>query len=92
MISRKAKFFVIMLVFPRSYNLPFCCHSAPLRLFNVPSLFFIDTSRSFMETIRCFTYPLRLRLAAYRETVQNYGFNSDDRRRQIGRASCRERV
>ena len=60
MISRKAKFFVIMLVFPSSYNLPFCRHRAPLRLFNIPSLFFIDTSRSFMETIRCFTYPLRL--------------------------------
>ena len=60
MISRKAKFFVIMLVFPRSYNLPFCRHSAPLRSFNIPSLFFIDTSRSFMETIRYFTYPLRL--------------------------------
>lgn len=60
MISRKAKFFVIMLVFPSSYNLPFCRHSAPLRSFNIPSLFFIDTSRSFMETIRCFTYPLRL--------------------------------
>ena len=60
MISRKAKFFVIMLVFPRSYNLPFCRHSALLRSFNIPSLFFIDTSRSFMETIRCFTYPLRL--------------------------------
>ena len=60
MISRKAKFFVIMVVFPSSYNLPFCRHSAPMRLFNVPSLFFIDMSRSFMETIRCFTYPLRL--------------------------------
>ena len=60
MISRKAKFFVIMVVFPRSYNLPFCRLSAPLRLFNIPSLFFIDTSRSFMETIRYFTYPLRL--------------------------------
>mgnify|MGYP000124143792 FL=1 len=60
MISRKAKFFVIMLVFPSSYNLPFCRLSAPLRLFNIPLLFFIDTSRSFMETIRCFTYPLRL--------------------------------
>ena len=60
MISRKAKFFVIMVVFPRSYNLPFCRLSAPLRLFSVPSLFFIDTSRSFMEMIRCFTYPLRL--------------------------------
>ena len=60
MIARKAKFFVIMVVFPSSYNLPFCRHSAPMRLFNVPSLFFIDMSRSFMETIRCFTYPLRL--------------------------------
>ena len=60
MISRKAKFFVIMVVFPSSYNLPFCRHRAPLRLFNIPSLFFIDTSRSFMETIRYFTYPLRL--------------------------------
>ena len=60
MISRKAKFFVIMVVFPRSYNLPFCRNNAPLRSFNIPSLFFIDTSRSFMETIRCFTYPLRL--------------------------------
>ena len=60
MISRKAKFFVIMLVFPSSYNLPFCRHRALLRSFNIPSLFFIDTSRSFMETIRCFTYPLRL--------------------------------
>ena len=60
MISRKAKFFVIMLVFPRSYNLPFCRHSAPMRLFNVLLGLFNVRLWSFNVLLRLFNIPLGL--------------------------------
>ena len=58
MISRKAKFFVIMVVFPRSYNLPFCRNNAPLRLSNEPTVYFIHRLRRFNVPMRLFNVLL----------------------------------